>query len=290
MSFIIFLHLNTIILLANTLLFISIKASGQEFIWAIRTPAGEKEEWMPEGFEERTRGKGMIIRGWAPQVLILDHGSVGAFVTHCGWNSMLEGVCAGVPMVTWPVFAEQFINEKLVTDILRTGVGMGSKEGKRSGSDGVKREAVAEAIKKVMVGEESGEMRSRAKALKEKARVAVEEAPGNGRRDRSFQEFIWAIRTPAWEKEEWMPEGFKERTRGKGLIIREGGPASADSQPRINGCIRDTLRVELHAGRGVCRGAHGHLDGLREAIHQREAGDRPNGCGGGVQGVEEIRK
>ncbi|VFQ65780.1 unnamed protein product [Cuscuta campestris] len=152
-----------------------IEASGQEFIWAIRTATGEKEEWMPEGFEERTKGKGLVIRGWAPQVLILDHGSVGAFVTHCGWNSTLEGVCAGVPMVTWPVFAEQFINEKLVTDILRTGVGVGSKEWKRSGSDGVKREAVAEAIKKVMVGEESGEMRNRAKALKEKARVAVEE-------------------------------------------------------------------------------------------------------------------
>ncbi|RAL39665.1 hypothetical protein DM860_003198 [Cuscuta australis] len=152
-----------------------IEASGQEFIWAIRTPAGEKEEWMPEGFEERTRGKGMIIRGWAPQVLILDHGLVGAFVTHCGWNSTLEAVCVGVPMVTWPVFAEQFINEKLVTDILRTGVGVGSKKWKRLGSDGVKREAVSETIKKVMVGEEAEEMRNRAKALKGKAREAVEE-------------------------------------------------------------------------------------------------------------------
>ncbi|VFQ65782.1 unnamed protein product [Cuscuta campestris] len=151
-----------------------IEASGQEFIWAIRTPAGE-EEWMPEGFEERTKGKGLVIRGWAPQVLILDHGSVGAFVTHCGWNSTLEAVCAGVPMVTWPVFAEQFINEKLVTDILQTGVGVGSKKWKRLGSEGVKREAVSETIKKVMVGEEADEMRNRAKALKEKAREAVEE-------------------------------------------------------------------------------------------------------------------
>ena len=45
-------------------------------------------------------GKGLIIRGWAPQVLILDHEAVGGFVTHCGWNSILEGVTAGVPMVT----------------------------------------------------------------------------------------------------------------------------------------------------------------------------------------------
>jgi len=53
-------------------------------------------------------GKGLIIRGWAPQVLILDHEAVGGFVTHCGWNSALEGISAGLPMVTWPVFAEQF--------------------------------------------------------------------------------------------------------------------------------------------------------------------------------------
>jgi hypothetical protein len=62
-------------------------------------------------------GKGLIIRGWAPQVLILDHEAVGGFVTHCGWNSTLEGVTAGVPMVTWPMFAEQFFNEKLVTQV-----------------------------------------------------------------------------------------------------------------------------------------------------------------------------
>ncbi|XP_031128298.1 scopoletin glucosyltransferase-like [Ipomoea triloba] len=155
-----------------------IEASGMDFVWVIRNKREEdngSEKWMPEGFEERTKGKGLIIRGWAPQVLILDHPSVGAFVTHCGWNSTLEGVSGGVPMVTWPVFAEQFVNEKLMTDILRTGTGVGSKEWKRVDSDGVKREAIAEAIKKVMISEESEEMRSRAKAMKDKAKKAIEE-------------------------------------------------------------------------------------------------------------------
>ncbi|XP_019165137.1 PREDICTED: scopoletin glucosyltransferase-like [Ipomoea nil] len=151
-----------------------IEDSGLDFVWVIRNQR-EEEKWMPEGFEERTKGKGLIIRGWAPQVLILDHPAMGAFVTHCGWNSTLEGVCAGVPMVTWPVSAEQFMNEKLITDILRTGTGVGSKEWKREDSDGVKREAIAEAIKKVMNGEESEEFRSRAKAMKEKAKKAIEE-------------------------------------------------------------------------------------------------------------------
>ncbi|XP_019165287.1 PREDICTED: scopoletin glucosyltransferase-like [Ipomoea nil] len=151
-----------------------IEASGLDFVWVIRNKR-EEEKWMPEGFEERTKGKGLIIRGWAPQVLILDHEAVGAFVTHCGWNSTLEGISAGVPMVTWPVFAEQFLNEKLMTDVLRTGTGVGSKEWKRSESDGVKREAIAEAMKKVMIGEESEEIRSRAKAMKDKAKKAIEE-------------------------------------------------------------------------------------------------------------------
>nr|GMC85454.1 scopoletin glucosyltransferase-like [Ipomoea batatas] len=155
-----------------------IEASEMDFVWVIRNKREEdngSEKWMPEGFEERTKGKGLIIRDWAPQVLILDHPAVGAFVTHCGWNSTLEAVCAGVPMVTWPLLNDQFYNEKLATEIFRIGVGVGSNEWKGSDSDGVKREAIAEAIKKVMMGEESEEMRSRAKAMKDKAKKAIEE-------------------------------------------------------------------------------------------------------------------
>ncbi|XP_049397105.1 scopoletin glucosyltransferase-like [Solanum stenotomum] len=149
-----------------------IEASGQEFIWVVRP---DNEECLPEGFKERTKEKGLIIRGWAPQLLILDHEAVGAFVTHCGWNSTLEGISAGLPMVTWPVFGEQFYNEKLVIEVLRTGVGVGSVQWKRIDSEGVKREAITEAIKKVLVGEEAEGFRSRAKAYTKMARQAVEE-------------------------------------------------------------------------------------------------------------------
>ncbi|XP_011000877.1 PREDICTED: scopoletin glucosyltransferase-like [Populus euphratica] len=155
-----------------------LEASGQQFIWVVRRNKNseeDKEDWLPEGFEERMEDKGLIIRGWAPQVLILDHVAIGAFVTHCGWNSTLEGITAGKPMITWPVCAEQFYNEKLVTDVLKTGVGVGVKEWARVRGDHVKSEALEKAITQIMVGEEAEEKRSRAIKLGEMAMKAVEE-------------------------------------------------------------------------------------------------------------------
>ncbi|KAK6121419.1 hypothetical protein DH2020_044844 [Rehmannia glutinosa] len=150
-----------------------LEISSHDFIWVVRK--SENEEFLPKGFLERTKGRGLIIRGWAPQVSILDHAAIGAFVTHCGWNSILEGVCAGVPMVTWPLFAEQFFNEKLVTEVLRIGVSVGNKMWQRVANEGVDREAVAKAVEIVMVGELASEMRNRVKCYKEMARKAVEE-------------------------------------------------------------------------------------------------------------------
>ena len=65
---------------------LGLEASKQQFIWVVRKGKNEKEEedWLPKGFEKRIKGKGLIITGWAPQVLILDHEAVGGFVTHCG--------------------------------------------------------------------------------------------------------------------------------------------------------------------------------------------------------------
>ncbi|XP_022762349.1 scopoletin glucosyltransferase-like [Durio zibethinus] len=158
-----------------------LEASGQDFIWVVEKKMNkeDKEKWLPEGFEERMEGKGLIIRGWAPQVLILDHEAVGGFMTHCGWNSTMESITAGVPMVTWPLSNEQFYNEKLVTLILKVGIGVGAQEW----SDWmvekkllVTKENIAKAVTQLMVGEEANDIRNRASALKEMAKRAVEEA------------------------------------------------------------------------------------------------------------------
>ncbi|CAI9104601.1 OLC1v1003307C1 [Oldenlandia corymbosa var. corymbosa] len=153
-----------------------LESSGQDFIWVVRKCIDEenREKWFPENFEERIKGKGLIVTGWAPQVLILQHEAVGAFVTHCGWNSVLEGVCSGLPMVTCPLFADQFFNEKLLTDVLKIGVSAGAHKNSWISSDAVKDEALAKAIEKVMVDEEAVEMRNRAKELSGLAKKAVE--------------------------------------------------------------------------------------------------------------------
>ncbi|CAL5419835.1 unnamed protein product [Camellia sinensis] len=102
-------------------------------------------------------------------------------MTNCGWNSTLEGVCAGVPLITWPMFAEQFLNEKLVVQILEIGVSVGvEKVGNIFGEDKckklVERETVEEVVEKVMdEGIEGEERRKRAKVLGEMAKRVIEE-------------------------------------------------------------------------------------------------------------------
>ncbi|XP_057515002.1 flavonol 3-O-glucosyltransferase UGT89B1-like [Actinidia eriantha] len=77
---------------------------------------------IPNEFKDRVANRGYIIKGWAPQVVILSHQAVGAFVTHCGWNSLLEGLAAGVEMLMWPLEVDQFINANLLVDQLGVAV------------------------------------------------------------------------------------------------------------------------------------------------------------------------
>ncbi|XP_057513773.1 UDP-glycosyltransferase 73C4-like [Actinidia eriantha] len=163
---------------------LGLELSKRPFIWVIKRgdKVEEIDKWIEEArFEERTNGRGLLIRGWAPQVLILDHPAMGAFLTHCGWNSTLEGVCAGMPMITWPILAEQFFNEKLVVQVLGIGVSVGARgvvhllEDDKFGVV-VKSEAVVKAVEMVMGGGEKGvERRNRARELGKMAKRAMEE-------------------------------------------------------------------------------------------------------------------
>ncbi|WCJ30835.1 UDP-glycosyltransferase 73B4 [Euphorbia peplus] len=152
---------------------IGLESSGKDFIWLVKRGTDESD-WLPEGFEERIQGKGLMIRGWAPQVVILEHEAVGGFVSHCGWNSTLEAIAAGLPVLTWPVGAEQFYNEKLLTDVLKIGVSVGVEQwSQKGGTDRIiKSETVTMAVDRMM---EDEEMRRKAQDLGELAKKAVEE-------------------------------------------------------------------------------------------------------------------
>jgi hypothetical protein len=109
----------------------ALELSGVHFILSVRVPderQGAKDcGKIPSGFIERVSGRGFVIEGWAPQLVILGHRAVGAFLTHCGWNSVLEGLVSGVVMLTWPMGADQYTNAKLLVDQL--GVAVRAAEG-----------------------------------------------------------------------------------------------------------------------------------------------------------------
>lgn len=165
---------------------LGLEASRKPFIWVIRkgNETEKLKKWMDEyDFNGKIDGRGVVIRGWAPQVMILSHVAIGSFLTHCGWNSTLEGISAGVPLITWPLFAEQFFNEALIVKMLKIGVSVGVETHLQWGEEeeigaAVKKEKVMEAIEKVMSNNES-EIRERCKQVAEKANRAVEERGGS---------------------------------------------------------------------------------------------------------------
>ncbi|CAL5023265.1 unnamed protein product [Urochloa decumbens] len=179
--------------------------SGVPFVWVVKeseAAAPEVAEWLA-ALEVRVAGRGLVVRGWAPQLAVLSHCAVGGFVTHCGWNSLLEAIAHGVPVATWPHFADQFLNERLVVDVLGVGVPVGVAEaavmmlGDES-APVVAREDVARAVAALMGdGEEAGERRRKAKEYGEKAHRAMEKG---GSSYESLTQLIESFRQSGGEK------------------------------------------------------------------------------------------
>nr|QOI79394.1 UDP-glycosyltransferase 92A1 [Rheum officinale] len=103
-----------------------LEESGKRFVWVIRPPLGFdiegefKSEWLPNGFQETVIGtekRGLLVHKWGPQWEILSHKSTGAFLSHCGWNSVLESLSRGVPMIGWPFRTEQVCSVKMLEEM-----------------------------------------------------------------------------------------------------------------------------------------------------------------------------
>ncbi|KAI3947490.1 hypothetical protein MKX01_028395 [Papaver californicum] len=146
-----------------------LELSEVNFIWVIRFPGDHKEtdgisQVLPKGFMERIGEKGLVVEKWAPQAIILGSGKIGGFVSHCGWNSVLESMKYGVPIVAMPMHLDQPINARLVVEI---GVGV---EVKRDGDGRLDRREIGEMIKKVVMAQEGREVLRKAVEMSEMMR------------------------------------------------------------------------------------------------------------------------
>ncbi|CAO2208711.1 unnamed protein product [Urochloa humidicola] len=162
-----------------------LEASGQRFLWVVRLPNDKDSSagyfgteghgddnplsCLPEGFVERTRGVGLAVSEWAPQVEVLNHRAVGGFLSHCGWNSTLEAVAAGVPMLAWPLYAEQRVNAAMLSE--RAGLALALRP-RANADEVVTREEVAAVVTELVVGEKGAAARKKARELREAAAEA----------------------------------------------------------------------------------------------------------------------
>ncbi|KAL5828566.1 hypothetical protein ACOSQ3_018034 [Xanthoceras sorbifolium] len=143
-----------------------LEKSGVRFLWVVKTSIMNGYGSVPEGYEERVGERGLVVKGWAPQVSILNHKAVWGFLSHCGWNSVLEGVVGGVMILGWPMEADQFVNARLLVEDL--GVGVRVCEGADSvpDSDELGR-LISESLNECV------QVKVKAKKLRDKALVAV---------------------------------------------------------------------------------------------------------------------
>ncbi|PON40454.1 UDP-glucuronosyl/UDP-glucosyltransferase [Parasponia andersonii] len=164
--------------------------SGQRFVWVVRAPSDEDptasffsvggdvndaKTFLPEGFVERTKEVGHLVPSWAPQAAVLRHRSTGGFWSHCGWNSTLESMSHGVPMIAWPLYAEQRMN----ATVLAEEVGVAVKPAVDPGRGIVPREEIKRVVRLVIEGKEGKAMRQKARGLKESAAKALNGGGGS---------------------------------------------------------------------------------------------------------------
>ncbi|PIN07991.1 UDP-glucuronosyl and UDP-glucosyl transferase [Handroanthus impetiginosus] len=156
------------------------------FLWVLRPPPTESKEGprvLPKGFLEKVGEKGKVMQ-WAPQEEVLAHPSTACFVTHCGWNSTMEALTSGIPVVAFPQFGDQVTDAKFLVDVFKVGIrmGRGEPEGRI-----VLRDEVERCLRAATGGAEAQEMRKNAMKWKKAAEDAVVEG---GSSYRNMQDFV----------------------------------------------------------------------------------------------------
>ncbi|KAJ0558460.1 putative UDP-glucuronosyl/UDP-glucosyltransferase [Helianthus annuus] len=157
--------------------------SKQTFLWVVRPEFVKGSTWvelLPDGFPGE---RGRVVE-WAPQQEVLAHEATGAFWTHSGWNSTLESVCEGVPMICSSVLADQALNARYMSDVSRVAVYL---------ENGLQREEIASAIRRIMVDEEGKEIRERARVLKQIADVSAMKGGSSNKSMESLIDYISSL-------------------------------------------------------------------------------------------------
>ncbi|KAL2511945.1 UDP-glycosyltransferase 85A1 [Abeliophyllum distichum] len=139
--------------------------SKKNFFWIIRSDSivGDSAN-LPSAFVEETKERGLIAR-WCPQEQVLNHPSIGVFLMHCGWNSTIESMCCGVPLICWPFFADQFINCRFACT--EWGVGLEI-------DNNVNRNEVENIVRGLIDGDKGRQMKIKVIEWKNKAKEATE--------------------------------------------------------------------------------------------------------------------
>ncbi|KAE8077781.1 hypothetical protein FH972_016310 [Carpinus fangiana] len=162
---------------------IGLERSGLRFLWVVRNPPTQEHSLavtaqpepdldllLPSGFLDRTKERGLVVKSWAPQVAVLNHDSVGGFVTHLGWNSVMEAVCTGVPMVAWPLYAEQKLNRVILVEEIRIALPMNESE-----NGFVSATEVEKQVRELMDSKEGNSIRARTTHVQNDAKATVRE-------------------------------------------------------------------------------------------------------------------
>lgn len=143
------------------------ETSGMDFLWVVRRKVFEGSE----EFEQQVRERGKVVKEWVDQMEILRHKSVKGFLSHCGWNSVMESICCGVPMLAWPMLAEQPMNAKFVVDELGIGMRIRPRDGSKHGL--VKGDDIEQLVRELLVGEKGKAAAERVKELAVEAEAAM---------------------------------------------------------------------------------------------------------------------
>lgn len=167
-----------------------LKDSGHPFLWVVRPDivASTVSDSLPDGFLDEMGSLGLVVP-WCNQLQVLSHPSVAGFITHCGWNSMLEGIALGVPMLGFPCWADQFTNCKFMADEWKLGFSL--RGGSHAGETKmIERKDISSAIRKLF-SDEGNEIKKNVEGLKESARIAVR---GGGSSDRNLDNFVRGLK------------------------------------------------------------------------------------------------